>query len=147
MSAMAILQQLDPGRPERSKIESLRPRKMPLANLDERERDVVRQCLQAAVDGPFFPEWEFGTIFGLERDEVRRILTSWPAVDETDESVVRAINNAFNNLLGDPTKNKHAIWPKFISVNGMELARIFDKWKGRTPRDSYKVRDHFDDAM
>jgi hypothetical protein len=121
--------------------------KMPLANLDERERDVVRQCLQAAVDGPFFPEWEFGTIFGLERDEVRRVLMSWPGLDETDESVVRAINNAFNNLLGYPTKNKQAIWPKFISVSGMELARIFDKWKGRAPRESYKVRDYFDDAM
>jgi hypothetical protein len=120
---------------------------MPLANLDERERDVVRQCLYAAVEGPFFPEWEFGTIFGLQRDEVSRILMSWPDLDETNESVVRAINNSLNNLLGYPTRNKQEIWPKFISVSGMELARIFDKWKGRAPRDSYKVRDHFDDAM
>ncbi len=58
-----------------------------------------------------------------------------------------AINNSFNNLLGYPTRNKQELWPKFISVSGIELARIFDKWKGRTPRVSYKVRDHFDDAM
>ena len=43
--------------------------------------------------------------------------------------------------------NKHELWPKFISVDGMELARIFDKWKGRGPRTSYKTRDYFDDAM
>ena len=73
---------------------------MSLADLDERERDVVRRCLQAAVDGPFFPEWEFGTIFGLERDEVRRVLMSWPSLDETDDIVVRAINNSSNNHLG-----------------------------------------------
>jgi hypothetical protein len=120
---------------------------MPLTDLDVRERDVVRQCLQAAVDGPFFPDWEFGTIFGLERDEVRRVLRSWPEIDETHQNVVTAINNSFNNLLGYPTPNKSEIWPKFISVGGMELARIFDKWKGRAPRTSYKARDYFDDAM
>ena len=120
---------------------------MSLANLDERERAVVRECLRAAVEGPFFPEWEFSIIFGLERDDVRRVLSAWPELDETDESVVRAINNSFNNLFGYPTRNKKDLWPKFISVSGLELARIFDKWKGRTPRTFYKVRDHFDDAM
>jgi hypothetical protein len=118
-----------------------------LANLDEREREVVRECLRAAVDGPFFPDWEFETIFGLKRDDVRQVLLSWPRLDEANESTVRAINNSFNNLLGYPTRNKQEMWPKFISVSDMELARIFDKWKGRTPRTVYKVRDHFDDAM
>ena len=49
---------------------------MSLANLDEKERGVVRECLGATVEGPFFPDWEFQTLFGLERDEVRRILLS-----------------------------------------------------------------------
>jgi hypothetical protein len=120
---------------------------MSLTDLDEHELDVVRQCLQAAVEGPFFPDWEFETLFGLERDEVRRVLGSWPDIDETDQNVVIAINNAFNNLLGYPTPNKGEIWPRFISVGGMELARIFDKWKGRAPRTSYKARDYFDDAV
>jgi hypothetical protein len=120
---------------------------MSLANLNEQEREVVRQCLNAAVEGPFFPDSEFETIFGLERDEVRRVLNSWPKIDETDESVVVAINNSFNNLLGYPTPNKREIWPKFISVDRMELARILDKWRGREPRTSYKARDYFGDAM
>lgn len=67
-----------------------------LANLDEAEREVVRECLRATVEGPFFPDWEFSTIFGLERDEVRRVLLSWPTLDEADESVVRAISNSLN---------------------------------------------------
>jgi hypothetical protein len=46
---------------------------------------------------------------------------------------VQAINNSFNNLLGYPTRNKQELWPKFISVRGIELARIFDKWKGKSP--------------
>jgi hypothetical protein len=143
MSVIGILQQLRLN--EQGKITG--GTLMPLTNLDEREREVVRECLRAAVDGPFFPDWEFSIIFGLTRDEVRQVLCSWPDLNEADESVVRAINNSFNNLLGYPTRNKQELWPKFISVGGIELARIFDKWKGRTPRVSYKVRDHFDDAM
>lgn len=120
---------------------------MSLANLDEKEREVVRECLRAAVESPFFPEWEFGTLFGQTRNEVMQVLLYWPSLDEADESVVCAINNSFNNLLGYPARNKQELWPKFISVSGIELARIFDKWKGRPPRTAYKVRDHFDDAM
>ncbi|HKI00051.1 MAG TPA: hypothetical protein VJ999_13165 [Candidatus Sulfotelmatobacter sp.] len=120
---------------------------MPIVDLDDGERAVVRECLEAAVNGPFFPEWEFSIIFGLTREEVRQVLASWPNLNEGDESVVRAINNSFNNLLGYPTRHKEDLWPKFISVSGIELARIFDKWKGRPPRASYKARDHFDDAM
>jgi hypothetical protein len=118
-----------------------------LANLDEKERQIVGECLRAAVEGPFFPEWEFSTIFGLERDEVRSILSAWPDVDESDDCVVRAINNSMNNILGYPARNKAEEWPKYISATPMEVARIMDKWKGRTPRTAYKVRDHFDDAM
>ena len=120
---------------------------MGLANLREEERQVVLQCLRAAVEGPFFPEWEFHTIFGLTREEVRAVLLSWPDLVEADQSVVVAINNSFNNLLGYPTENARELWSKYISVTPMELALIFDKWKGRSSRTSYKVKDHFDDAM
>jgi hypothetical protein len=120
---------------------------MSLADLDEIEREVVRECLRAAVEGPFFPEWEFALLFGLTRDEVRQVLVSWPELNEADEVVVLAINRTLNNLVGYPSENKEAIWPRFIPVTGMELARIFDKWKGRAPRVSYKARDYFDDWM
>jgi hypothetical protein len=34
----------------------------------------VKECpendQEPALEGPFFPEWEFGTIFGLQRDEI-----------------------------------------------------------------------------
>jgi hypothetical protein len=118
-----------------------------LERLDERERQVVRECLRASVEGPFFPDWEFATLFGLTRDEVKKVLLSWPALDESDQFVVLAINNSFNNRLGYPAQDKQDVWPNFISVSHLELARIFDKWKARSPRERYKARDHFDDAM
>lgn len=110
---------------------------MSLADLDDGERRIVRECLRAAVEGSFFPDGEFHTLFGLARGEVHRILSLWPELDEADESVVIAINNSFNNLLGYPARNGDEEWPKFISVTRGEVERIFDKWKGKSPRTSH----------
>ena len=72
---------------------------LPLSDLNSREREVVRECLQAAVEGPFFPEWEFSTLFGLTRDEVRKVLSSWPDGNESDKFVVAAINKLIQQSL------------------------------------------------
>jgi hypothetical protein len=55
---------------------------MPLTDLHAAELDVVKECLRAAVDGPFFPDWELHALFGLERAEVRKVLQSWPELNE-----------------------------------------------------------------
>ena len=101
---------------------------MPLPDLDTNEKQIVRACLCAAVEGPFFPDWEFHALFGLEREELKSIFESWPDLDEHDERVVLAINNSFCNLLGYP-HGLHDNWSDFIPVNGIELARIYMKWK------------------
>ncbi len=101
---------------------------MSLADLEQSEREVVRQCLNAAVNGPFFPDWEFHTLFGLERIEVKSVLESWPKLDETKEEVQVAINNTLNNLLGYPHGCERE-WPQFISVSSNEVKRVFKKWR------------------
>ena len=55
--------------------------------LRHEERDIIRQCLSAAVVGPFFPDWEFHTLFGIARSQVAEILARWPDVDESQEEV------------------------------------------------------------
>jgi hypothetical protein len=42
-----------------------------IAGIDSDDRNVIEGCLRAAIDGPFFPNWECPTLFGLEREEVR----------------------------------------------------------------------------
>ncbi len=51
-------------------------------------------------DGPFVEDWEFQTLMGVSRDEMRLIHDNWeePPSDET-LSVVR---DALNNLIGYP---------------------------------------------
>ena len=101
---------------------------VPLANLEKREREIVKQCLRAAVEGPFFPDWEFHTLFGLERNEVKNVLESWPKLDESKETVQLAINNSLGNLLGYPHGCEKE-WPEFISVSSNDVLKIFDKWR------------------
>lgn len=64
---------------------------MSLRTRTDDERAVVFACLRAAVDGPFFPEWEFETLFGLPRAEVAALVAALPDIDDTPEPEVRRI--------------------------------------------------------
>jgi len=77
--------------------------------VDERDRDVIERCLRAAVEGPYFPDWEFHALFGFAHEGVRavpRMASSASAVPDGYESAAAAqrvaVNNAMNNLLGYP---------------------------------------------
>jgi len=87
--------------------------------------EVIGECLDAAATGPFFPDWEFQTLFGLDREEVRRIASDWPTVD-SDTWV--AVANSLGNLLGYP----HGLdgeWTEYVSVPRAEVEGILKKWK------------------
>jgi hypothetical protein len=100
-----------------------------LSSLTEREKEVVFECLRAASEGPFFPESEFATLFGLERAQVRGIAATASRIDDSRNDAALAINNALANLLGYPHHQESA-WPQFISVPEDEVRRIFTKWRG-----------------
>lgn len=82
---------------------------MPLSDLSTSERRVVFECLRASLEGPFFPEEEFTSIFGISRAELAEVVAAWPEVDEHTDEVRLAIRNAMNNLLGYP-HDCHAVW-------------------------------------
>lgn len=109
---------------------------MALADLSDVERKIVRECLHAAANGPFFPDWEFSTLFGLERSEVAEFANHWPNIDESDEKICAAINNAMNNLLGYPI-DREGEWSSFISVEPKELMIVLGKLRGALPLDYF----------
>lgn len=47
--------------------------------LTESEVATVRRRLLVAANGPFFPDWEFETLFGLTHEELRRAASGWPS--------------------------------------------------------------------
>ena len=106
---------------------------MPLSDLSEGERRVVHECLRASLEGPFFPEWEFNSLFGMSRSDLAQVVAAWPGIDEHAEVVRLAINNSMNNLLGYPHGCERA-WPQFLSVPSEEVERIYVKWRAPDPR-------------
>jgi hypothetical protein len=76
----------------------------------------VKECLRAAVGGPFFSGLEFHALLG----QVRKVLQSWPELNEAGDTVAVAINNSVNNLLGYRVPNKKELRPKFLSVKRSE---------------------------
>jgi len=108
---------------------------MPLRDLTPGEQDLIHACLKAAVDGPFFDEPEFHTLFGLYRSEVEAVVQRWPVDDEHDEDARLAINNAFAMLLSY-SHGYHGRWEAWIDADRAELDRVFWKWRGTAPTPS-----------
>jgi hypothetical protein len=104
---------------------------MDLEALETSERELVGQCLRACVAGPFFPDWEFSTIFGLEREEVRAIATAGPTTGDRALTEL-AINNALNYLVGYP-HGCDGVWSQWISASPTTLIRLLSKVRGASP--------------
>ena len=87
-----------------------------------------RESLAAAARGPFFPDWEFHALFGLERSEVAPIADSFSASTPLTGDVALALNNAMGNLLCYPHGQESA-WSQWLSVTPSELQVIFSRWR------------------
>jgi hypothetical protein len=103
---------------------------MKLSQLSSKERKVIYECIKAVAEGPFFPDWEFQTLFGIERKELKSFVSSWPNIDDSDEAVILAINNSMANLVGYP-HGKEREWRKYISVSPNEVSAILLEWKSK----------------
>jgi len=103
---------------------------MDFNSLSEHDRAIVGQALRAAAHGPFFPDWEFHTLFGLRRDEARTIADAWPEVVASTEDTNQAVNNSLNNLLGYPHR-QDAVWREWISVDREQLLELLERLRGR----------------
>ncbi len=95
-------------------------------SFNQHVEDVFREALFASVNGPFFLDWEFYTLFGLTRSEVSAVLEEWPAALDTKEGKL-AIANAVNNLTGYPMRDKEN-WSKYLSVSPEELKEVYEQW-------------------
>ncbi|QXC60100.1 hypothetical protein KSP35_17300 [Aquihabitans sp. G128] len=108
--------------------------------LDAAEIDGVRRCLDAVCDGPFFDDWEFGTLMGVTRQEMSRVRDAWPgtptATSSEDALQMQrvAVGNALGNLLGYPLTNvETASLRDKWGVDRSLLGSIHDRLYGRSP--------------
>ena len=83
-----------------------------------------------AAPGAFFPDWEFEKLFGMRRAPVAEVAAAWPAVEQSEDEVRLAINNALTDLTGYPHGQEEA-WGRYISVSASEVAGLLRKWRER----------------
>ena len=99
----------------------------PSSHMNDADSELVGRCLTAAVDGPFFPDWEFTTLFGLSREEARSVARAWPDVDLSNPQVWRTVHNVLNNLLGYPHGEIEAV-ERVVGAPHDELSALFQRW-------------------
>jgi hypothetical protein len=94
--------------------------------LTERDQQTVSECLRAAEQEDFFPEWEFETLFGMSRNQLSVVRNQWPDVDFCNPDVGAAVIGALNHLLGYP-HGQDARWTRYISVGPDAIKLTLDK--------------------
>lgn len=89
---------------------------------------IIKECLDAAVRGPFFDDWEFDTLMGFTRDEIAAIAEAWPSFPEPDVQA-DAVTSVLGNLLGYPHGYERR-WHEYCSATLEEIARVRARWHG-----------------
>jgi hypothetical protein len=93
--------------------------------LDIAEKDTVRRALLAAADGPFFPDWEFETLFGVSRDQVRETARAIQTGLSSNEMQFRSVNQSLFMLTSYPIEQTQCLTD--YQLDRPELARLLKK--------------------
>ena len=94
--------------------------------LSPAELQAVRDGIRAAVEGEFFPEWEFSILIGATRDEVRGMLASWPRQTFGDEEFEGVIRGVLVNLAYYPHGRSDEL-ARYVHGGREEVRRILAK--------------------
>lgn len=101
-------------------------KQLDIRTMTPEDLEIVRQCLRAAVEGPFFPDWEFPILFGVERNEVNTVYEAWPEQAIDTEDFYAAVVGAMNHLLGYPhgEHGEGGAWSQYISASPERVMEI-----------------------
>jgi hypothetical protein len=102
---------------------------MAFKELSTSEKETVLQCMKAIADGPEIEDWEFHTRLGLDRPNLRRIISLWPEIQDSSENSdgFIAINNCLNEVCHGINISA-ADWPKWFTQPKEEVKQIYYKW-------------------
>ncbi|MFF1482128.1 hypothetical protein ACFVYD_32020 [Streptomyces sp. NPDC058301] len=102
--------------------------------MTEHDLQIIKECLDAAVNGPFFPDGQFHTLMGFTRDEVASIAAAWPqSLDPGEQD--DAVNNVLNMLLGYP-HGYESRWQEYSAATPAQIAQTLARWRGEAALDT-----------
>jgi hypothetical protein len=99
---------------------------MAVESLTAEEKLLIGRCLYEAANGEYFPDWEFQTLIGVDRQEVRKAASSWLTNEVIPDEVMDTTRVVLNNLLGYP-HGREADLERATGVNAEKVAVVFGK--------------------
>ena len=102
---------------------------MSLEKLSDREREIVLQSLNAILRGGFL-KGEFHTRLGIEREELERVVSAYPDLDDMNHGskVSLAINNCLNEVCHGISFSSDQ-WARWFEVDRSEVKDVYRKWR------------------
>ncbi len=94
--------------------------------LSSSEIEIVRRSLQAAVEGSFFPDWEFQTLIGVDRETVREVHAAWPHQTIGHDEFGCAVAGSLTNLLGYPHNSEDEL-VKYVPEGRVAIRKALDR--------------------
>lgn len=91
------------------------------------DRDLIHRALTACAEGPFFEEWEFHTLFGMDRSELRRCAVRWSEGASVDPEIRAAVGGALDNLLDYP-HDRDSELETHLGISRSQLEEVFTRW-------------------
>jgi hypothetical protein len=90
------------------------------------EISIISRCLRAAEEGPFFPEWEFQTLFGVNREDIRNVRLRWPNVSLKEEMVRVSVFNSLTLLLAYPHGDEKEL-QRYVPEGRSGIREVLDR--------------------
>ena len=114
---------------------------MAFAELSPSEQQIVLEFMKAIADGPEIEDWEFHTRLRIVRPSLRRIISLWPAIDDSSDNSDEflAINNCLNEVCHG-VKMPDAEWQKWFAQPKDEIVKTYHKWLRLRERSSGGIR-------
>lgn len=90
------------------------------------EKNILKNSIKAAIDGPFFPEWEFQTLLGVYRKELKDFYDNWNNRYFMSQEPLLKITSVLGMLISYPHK-QNEILISCYGVSPDNLNIIFNK--------------------
>jgi hypothetical protein len=91
------------------------------------EAKLIAATIRETADGPLYEDWEFHTLFGFEREEMRALALAWDR-EEISQNALHAGIGAFGNLLGYPHGERGRVeFLKRVGCTKAEAQTLLDK--------------------
>ncbi|HUJ45836.1 MAG TPA: hypothetical protein VLV55_01790 [Rhizomicrobium sp.] len=98
--------------------------------------------MTASANGPFFPDWEFQTLFGITREQMRSAIADFPNLSASNNVHMWATNYSMLMLTTYPIKEKDKL--KAYQLDLHEVARVLVKTRKSLGKPTAEFLDLFE---